>query len=132
MTRREVDFNTVIGIVLRCGVIASFILICMGSILLFVEGQTGYYALSSAGQLIQKNSGFLVGLVPLSQGIVSAKPYAIIELGLLILFATPIVRVFISVFLFMEERRYLFVLITITVLGLLLFSLFVVGPLVSG
>lgn len=132
MARKEVDFNTVIGMVLRYGVIASFAVIGVGSILLFTEGQTGYYPLGSAEQLIERHNRFLIGLVPLIQGVISAKPYAIIDLGLLILLATPIARVFISTFLFLKERRYIFVLITITVLALLLFSMFVLGPLLSG
>ncbi len=132
MARKEVDFNTVIGMVLRYGVIASFTVIGVGSVLLFAEGQTGYYPLGSAEQLFERHNRFLIGLVPLIQGVISAKPYAIIDLGLLILLATPIARVFISIFLFLKERRYIFVLITITVLALLLFSMFVLGPLMSG
>lgn len=132
MARKEVDFNTVIGMVLRYGVIISFAVIGVGTILLFAEGQTGYYPLTTAEQLFERQNRFLIGLVPLIQGIISAKPYAIIDLGVLILLATPMARVFISIFLFLNERRYIFVLITITVLALLLFSMFVVGPLVSG
>lgn len=132
MAREETDFNTVIGLVLRYGVIISFTVVSVGCILLFAEGQTGYYPLGSAEQLFERHNHFLIGLVPLLQGVVSAKPYAIIDLGLLILLATPVVRVFISIFLFLQEKRYIFVLITITVLALLLFSMFVVGPLVSG
>ena len=131
MARKEVDFNAVIGLVLRYGVIVSFAVISVGSILLFVEGQTGYYPLGNAEQLFERHNLFLIGLVPLIQGIIAAKPYAIIDLGLLILLATPIARVFISIFLFLKERRYVFVLITVTVLALLLFSIFVVGPLVG-
>jgi uncharacterized membrane protein len=132
MARKDLDFNTVIGMVLRYGVIASFAVIGFGAFLMFTEGQTGYYPLGSAEQLIERHNRFLIGLVPLVQGIFSAKPYAIIDLGLLILLATPIARVFISIFLFLKERRYIFVLITITVLALLLFSMFVLGPLMSG
>ncbi len=131
MARRKVDFNTVIGKVLRYGVITSFVVISVGSALLFAEGQTGYYPLVSAGQLIQRSTS-LTGLAPLIRGIVSAKTYAIISLGLLILLATPVVRVFISIFLFMEEGRRAFVLITTIVFALLMFSIFVVAPLVSG
>jgi len=132
MARREVDFNAVIGVVLRYGVIVSFAVIGVGSLLMFAEGQTGYYPLGSAEQLFDRHNRFLIGLVPLIQGVVSVKPYAIIDLGLLILLATPVARVFISTFLFLKEKRYVFVLITITVFVLLLFSMFVVGPLVSG
>lgn len=132
MDRKESEFNTVVGLVLRYGVIISFAIISLGSVLLFVEGQTGYYALGTAEQLFDRHNRFLIGFVPLIQGVISAKPYAIIDFGLLVLLATPIARVFISILLFLEERRYAFVLITATVLGLLLFSTFVLGPILSG
>lgn len=110
----------------------SFAIIALGSVLLFAEGQTGYYALGSAEQLFERQNRFLIGFVPLLQGVAAAKPYAIIDLGLLVLLATPIARVFISIFLFFEERRYAFVLVTLVVLGLLLFSTFVLGPFLGG
>ena len=132
MERKETYFSNVIGLVLRYGVILSFAVIGFGCVLLFAEGQTGYYPLTTAEALFVRQNRFLIGLVPLSQGVLSVKPYAIIELGLLILLATPVARVFISIFLFLEERRYIFVLITVTVFALLLFSMFVVGPLVGG
>jgi uncharacterized membrane protein len=65
----------------------------------------------------------------LIQGIAAAKPYAIIELGLLILLATLIARVAISIFLFAGEKRYVFVAITATVLAILLVSMFVLDTL---
>jgi len=132
MKVNEVDFNKVVGLVLRWGVIASFALISVGSILLFAEGQTGYYPLSTAVMEVHSSNAFLVGIGPLGQGLATAKPFAIIELGLLILFGTPVSRVFISIFLFFGEGRYIFVLITLAVLALLLFSMFVVGPIMSG
>nr|MBN2278700.1 DUF1634 domain-containing protein [candidate division Zixibacteria bacterium] len=48
----------------------------------------------------------------------------IIQLGLLFLIATPIARVFFSVFAFFRKRDYLYTLITLIVLIILLFSLF--------
>ncbi len=132
MERKEFEFSHVIGLVLRYGVLASFTIIAIGSAMLFLEGQTGYYPLGTAEQLFDRHNHFLVGLVPLLQGVAAARPYAIIDLGLVVLLATPIARVFISIFLFMEERRYAFVLITLAVLSLLLFSTFVLGPLLSG
>jgi uncharacterized membrane protein len=125
------DFKSAIGLVLRYGVIASFIVVALGSALLFLEGQTGYYPMGSAEQLFDSQNRFLIGLGPLIQGVASARPYAIIDLGLVVLVATPVARVVISVFLFMAEKRYAFVAITATVLAILLLSMFVVAPLVS-
>jgi uncharacterized membrane protein len=48
----------------------------------------------------------------------------LIQLGLLILIGTPIVRVLCSVAGFARERDWIYVAITIVVLGLLAYSLF--------
>ncbi len=60
-------------------------------------------------------------------GIVSAAfsldARAIIQLGLVILLATPIARVMLSVFIFIGQRDYTYILVTLIVLGVLLFSL---------
>jgi uncharacterized membrane protein len=50
-------------------------------------------------------------------------PAAIIQLGILILIATPVARVAFSVFAFAEERDWMYVVVTLIVLALLLFSL---------
>ncbi|HJV35086.1 DUF1634 domain-containing protein [Geomonas sp.] len=48
----------------------------------------------------------------------------IIQLGLLVLIATPVSRVAFSIFMFLEHRDHLYVMITLFVLVLLLYSLF--------
>ena len=56
-------------------------------------------------------------------GIASLGGRSIIELGLLVLIATPIVRVALSVILFAKERDVTYVVVTVIVLATLLFSL---------
>ena len=68
---------------------------------------------------------------PSFRGFCQRKTFALIGLGLIILFATPLARVFISIFLFLGEKRYIFVAITLIVLLILLLSAFVIGPLLS-
>ncbi len=123
------DFSKIIGYVLRIGVTIAFTVVAIGSVLLFAEGQTGYGTLSSTQQLYSNR--FVLSLGSVLQGVISAKPFAIIEFGLILLFATPLARVAISIFLFFEERRYIFVWITVLVLAILLVSTFVIGPLLS-
>lgn len=48
----------------------------------------------------------------------------LIELGLLMLIATPVVRVAFSVFAFLRQRDRLYVVFTLIVLAILLFSMF--------
>jgi uncharacterized membrane protein len=130
--QREDTFSSLIGFVLRYGVITSFAIVTLGCVLLFAEGQTGYFTLTSAQQLVDAQNRFLIGLVPLARGVASLKPYAVIDLGLLVLLATPVARVVVSVPLFAEQKRYAFVAITATVLVILLLSMFVVAPFVDG
>jgi uncharacterized membrane protein len=52
---------------------------------------------------------------------------ALIQFGLLLLIATPITRVLFSVLTFLRQRDYTYVVVTLMVLGLLLFSLFAGG-----
>ena len=55
------------------------------------------------------------------------RPGGLIMVGLLLLMATPVSRVAFSVFGFMHERDYLYVGLTLLVLGVLLYSLFAGG-----
>ena len=48
----------------------------------------------------------------------------VIQLGLLLLIATPVMRVVLSVIAFARERDFLYVVLTLIVLAVLLFSLF--------
>ena len=57
---------------------------------------------------------------------VAVKPFAIIQLGVIILLATPVLRVTSSLVLFAFEKDRAFVLITLFVLAVLLFSFFIV------
>lgn len=131
MKDQEASFKKVISLVLRYGVLTSFLIVAAGSAMLFFEGQTGYQTLGTASGLFDAQSRFLVGPGPLLQGVAALKPYAVIDLGLIVLLATPVARVVISIFLFAQERRYAFVGITSIVLAILLLSMLVVAPLVS-
>ena len=48
----------------------------------------------------------------------------LIQLGLLVLIATPVARVVFSVFAFLRQRDWVYVAVTVIVLGLLCYSLF--------
>lgn len=61
------------------------------------------------------------------QGALELRPFAVLELGLLILIATPVFRVGASAVLFLVERDYLYAALTLVVLALLLASIFWIG-----
>ncbi|MGA8145507.1 MAG: DUF1634 domain-containing protein [Candidatus Acidiferrales bacterium] len=109
----------IIGILLRTGVtIAAFVVLAGAIPYLMHHGaaQPDYHSFRGEPEHLRHVSGILKGSSTLD-------PAAIIQLGLLILIATPVARVAFSVFAFAEERDWMYVLVTLIVLGLLLYSL---------
>jgi uncharacterized membrane protein len=125
----KVDFDAIIGNVLRYGITISTVLIAVG-VIMILAGNTPGGLPASLGQLISIGYGRpTLSFVKLAAGVVIFNPISIIELGLLILLATPIVRVSASIILFAAEKDMTYVVLTMFVLAVLLFSIFVVGPI---
>lgn len=125
MNFREPDaMNDILSRVLRYGVVASAAILVFGTTLLLVSyGSVDASAfLTYLPQQIPHNS-FTVNPSALLQGVAALNPFAVIELGVLVLLATPVSRVLFSIFLFAAERDATYVKITIVVLLLLLFSM---------
>ncbi|MDG6964168.1 MAG: DUF1634 domain-containing protein, partial [Nitrososphaerota archaeon] len=61
----------------------------------------------------------------LALGVAKLDPFSVIELGVIVLIATPVSRVFFSILLFAAEKDMTYVKITLVVLALLLFSMLV-------
>jgi uncharacterized membrane protein len=118
----DVRMEAIVGQLLRAGVILSAAVVLAGGILFVLRhgSETPQYH-TFHGEPPEFRS------VPLIiAGVRGLRGRAIIQLGLLLLIATPVARVAFSVFGFARERDRLYVVITCVVLGLLLFSLF--GP----
>jgi len=124
----ENELNETIGNVLRYGVVLSSVVVATGLVLMLLALPPG--APASLQGMLASNFG-LPTLSPskLLGGIAAGNSVSILELGTLILLATPLARVVASVLLFMKERDALYVGITLLVLVMLLFAIFVVGPL---
>jgi uncharacterized membrane protein len=111
-------FRALVSGVLIVGVVTSAVLMMVGF----------------AGSLLVGWDGSLRGLpataLPVSDfatirtGLIEARPIAIAQAGLLVLIATPVVRVMASVVAFVLERDRLYAAITLGVLTILLVSLF--------
>ena len=125
------SMNLIIGRVLRDGVLVSAAVTVLGTIGLAVS----HGSLDISGFITYSPSvphdGFDVGLSGLASGLASFSPFSWIELGVILLIATPVSRVLVSVFLFAAERDKLYVAITAVVLTLLLFSM-LVTPFIPG
>jgi uncharacterized membrane protein len=122
-----IDRNIVISNVLKYGVLVSIALIFIGIALLFARTPKDFP--SSIGRVISTNYGRpTLDSLTLLNGVISGEPIFIIQLGLIVLLATPITRVVASVVLFAAERDELYVAITLFVLTVLLISIFIIGP----
>jgi uncharacterized membrane protein len=126
--RPDTGLNDAISNVLRYGVLLSSAVLALGSLLFLVVPPHG--APDSLQSLLALNFGRpTINATSLLQGLADGNAVSILQLGALILLATPIARVMASIFLFFKEKDMLYVYITTLVLAMLLFSIFVVGPI---
>ena len=107
----------VISGVLRGGVLLS-VAVILGGILY-------YYALRLLGRLPHET--FPDTLAEVGAGLKALEPVAIVTAGLLVLLATPVLRVAVSIAAFAIEKDRTYVIITAIVLAILLFSIFGIG-----
>ena len=116
---KDTDVKLMIGSLLRWGVIISMAVVFAGGLVyLYRHGQEKASYHTFAGE-----PGFLKNLKGILQGIAEFKGRAIIQTGILLLIATPIARVLLSVFSFLLEKDYLYVVITLIVLSVIIFSM---------
>ena len=118
-----------ISLLLLVGVGVSALVLAFGLLLVILTGQTGYHDAVSLDLVLAREGSvvFPRTIGGVIQGAFQLRPFAVIELGTLLLIATPVFRVAASVLLFLLEQDYLYTVITLVVLGLLLFSIFFVG-----
>ncbi len=110
--------TNIIGWVLQGGVLISAVLILLGLLLLPTR---------AGGLSITRLLNFPQTLNEVRGGLFTWHAQAFIALGLLVLIATPVVRVAISILAFALERDHKYIVITIIVLAILLFSIFFLG-----
>lgn len=121
------DLNDTISNVLRIGVVLSSVVIVAGLVLMLAAPPSGVP--ESLQLMLSSNFGTpTLDAASLLGGIASGSALSVLEVGTLILLATPLARVVASVVLFREERDTLYVGVTLLVLGMLLVAMFVVGP----
>jgi uncharacterized membrane protein len=117
------SIELVISSLLRIGVIASMLLILLGVAVSFVRHPA--YATSSEElpALIHPHAGQPHTLFDVFAGLRHFRGQAVVALGLLVLIATPMMRVAVSILAFYYAGDRLYTLITLAVFCLLLLSL---------
>ncbi|MEG6571291.1 DUF1634 domain-containing protein [[Clostridium] cellulosi] len=112
MRNKEIeDLELAISKVIKYGVLASAAIMLIGLIIFLVTGSSGY-----------PGSYYPTSLVEIFQGLIAFKPYAIMMFGLFLLILTPVLRVGVSILLFLKEKDYTFVRITTLVFIILIIS----------
>ena len=122
-TRMDQKLEVVIGHTLRLGVITAAVIVLIGGFLYLIQNGSAppdYLNFHATAE----HSDNLLGV---ASNIREFNSLGIIQLGLLVLIATPIVRVMLSVVAFAVERDLLYVVATVIVLGILLYSLLIRG-----
>jgi uncharacterized membrane protein len=112
-------FESIVGNLLRLGVMLAAGAVFVGGSLYLLRHGAGtpeYYVFRGEPDALRTIPGII-------EGAFSFRGRAIIQLGLLILIATPVARVAFSVYGFLRQRDGTYVIITLIVLAVLLFSL---------
>jgi len=120
LKEKDHKVQMILGNLLLVGVITAAGVVLFGGILyLFQEGnEIPQYA------DFKEKSGSLMPISGMVEGLKNLKSMAILQLGILILIATPVMRVIFSIVAFFYEKDYLYIFFTLIVLVILMYSLF--------
>ena len=118
-TTEDKKVEAIIGILLRSGVILAASVVFIGAIFYL----TRYRSSPTDYHVFHGEPSDLSHVVAIVRDALAWHPRGIIQFGLLLLIATPVARVIFTVFAFAHERDRTYVVITLIVLALLLYSL---------
>ncbi|OOQ58201.1 DUF1634 domain-containing protein [Mucilaginibacter pedocola] len=113
------EMQSIIGWILRAGVFISMAIVFVGGVLYILRhGQehADYHTFKGIPAFINSPEGII-------HGILEFRGQAIIQAGIILLIATPVIRIVFSAFGFVLERDYLYVGITLIVLLIILSSM---------
>jgi uncharacterized membrane protein len=119
LQRADQRIDEVMGMLLRTGVILAAVVVFAGGVVYLTRHRmpaTNYHVFQGEPAELRTISGIFREAAAL-------RGRGLIQLGLLILIATPIARVVFSVFAFLHQRDWTYVVVTVIVLGLLVYSL---------
>ncbi|MEJ5962481.1 DUF1634 domain-containing protein [Pedobacter immunditicola] len=113
------DIQVILGTLLRVGVILAMTVVLIGGVM---------YLMEYSNELVDYNTfkpfdNEYATIAAIFKGLYIMDSKAIIQFGTILLIFTPITRVVFSIFSFLIERDYLYVVIGLIVLSVILFSL---------
>ena len=116
---RDADMKLVISWILRGGIFLSMVFVLVGgAIFIYRHGHSipDYRVFKGVPYFIHDTGGII-------RGIFNIKGQAIIQAGIILLIATPVVRVAFSAIGFLIEKDYLYTFITLLVLLIIIASM---------
>ena len=116
----DYDMESVMGTLLITGVIISAALVVFGGIIYLYQNGFSYPHFNTS-RSDPSNLGWVKQII---KGVGNLDSLSIIQLGLLLLIATPVSRVIFSIIGFFFEKDYLYVIISLIVLIILAYSIF--------
>jgi uncharacterized membrane protein len=111
-----------ISLTLRAGVLVSLALIVVGTLVTFSNHPQYVASTADLAKLTTPGAAFPRTLAEIASQLADFRGRAIVMAGLVVLIATPVLRVAISILAFLKERDLAFVCITTTVLAILIAS----------
>jgi uncharacterized membrane protein len=115
------DIEQFIGLQLRYGVIISSLIVLFGGIIYL--SQSGQLQLPAYHQFTGTRGGY-TSFGEIWKGTIGMRAKGIIQLGVVILIATPILRIAFSLIGFVLEKDKMYILITTIVLTVMMVSIF--------
>ena len=117
----EQRVEQLVGNLLRIGVLVAAAVALLGGIAFMIQNG----ALTPDHSTFRGQPEMLSTLTGVIAGAAALQPAAIVQLGIVLLIATPVARVLLTLVAFAIQRDWIFVLISAIVLALLGYSLFV-------
>lgn len=114
----DIDLNRSVGNLLRIGVVLSVITSLVGFVKLFLEGFKMPKDYSNLD--IPTSSEKIWG--SFWNGLMAGEGMAIIQLGILFLILTPLVRIIFALVGYLKEKDYVYVIVSVIVLSIMVFS----------
>lgn len=116
----EKDFQNIIGNLLRYGVWTSLSVAFIGGIIYLIHhgNEIENYSIFK-----ENDKNIFEVITSICNGVIEGRGDSIIFFGIILLFLTPIFRVLLSLFSFLLEKDYLYVLITTIVIGIIILSI---------
>jgi uncharacterized membrane protein len=118
--RANQRMDEIMGALLRTGVVSAAAIVFVGGVVFLTRHRfpvTNYRVFAGEPTELRAISGIF-------HEALAFRGRGLIQLGLLVLIATPVARVAFSFFAFLYERDWTYVFVTVLVLGLLFYSLF--------